>query len=176
MQFEKLNQPSNIDFSHDPDGVWFGDPCYVVPDDLWSHFCDQMFACEKEHELKRHYIGEVTDEPTGLNWYCWSTAYGDGCYNLQLNDKTVASLGVDAGMLSAIPMRLVNHWKKNHEDVNPRLGHVLDADVCVGQLNTEEGDMYFGHSITLPTGEESDYYEDEEEEECVAGFYFANDS
>lgn len=172
MYFEKLKQPNRIDFSHDPDGVWFGDPCYVVPKNQWGHFCDLMTKYEKDHELERHYIGEVTDEATGLNWYCWSTAYGDGSYSLQVNGNNVASLGVDAGTLSAIPMRLIKHWQQTG-DISDYvdLGHVLDSDICVGQLDTDGGDMYFGYNITLPTGFE---YNPEEEDEfdCVEEGFF----
>jgi hypothetical protein len=174
MQYEKLTQPSKIDFSHDPDGVWFGDPCYVVPEDQWLHFCNLMFAYEEKNKLERHYVGEVTDESTGLNWYCWNTAYGDGCYTLQVNGNSVASLGVDAGMLSAIPMRLIKHWTKTGDiSDHEGLGHVLDSDICVGQLDTSEGDMYFGYNITLPTGEQYNLHDEEEEEEqCVEEGYF----
>ena len=175
MQYEKLNSPNNVDFSHDPDGVWFGDPCYVVPEEQWGHFCDVMFAYEKKHKLARHYIGEVTDEATGLNWYCWNTAYGDGSYHLMVNDRSVAQLGVDAGMLAVIPMRLIKHWQKQGEISNYfEHGHVLDSGICSGVLDTEDGDMYFGYNITLPTGYDANHhFEDEEDEdECVPNGYF----
>lgn len=173
MQYEKLNHPNIIDFSHDPDGVWFGDPCYVVPNDQWGYFCDVMFAYEKQHEPGNHYIGEVTDEHSGFNWYCWNTAYGDGSYHLMVNHSSVAQLGVDAGMLAAIPMRLIKHWQKwgiisdcfSH-------GHVLEPGICTGELNTENGDMYFGQHITLPTGYDAEHNFEDEEEECVEEGYF----
>lgn len=173
MEYNKL-QDNNLDFKDHTDGVWFGDPCYVVPDDQWSHFCNKLFDYEKREEPGNHYIGEVHDEETGIGWYCWNTAFGDGCYSLELDGNTVAKLGVDAGMLAAIPMTLVNHWRKDIDGgTDPSLGHVLPADICNGKLATADGDMHFsggtGPLIAIPTGEccDDDYdpYEDECDEE-----------
>jgi len=170
MEYNKL-QDNNLDFKDHKDGVWFGDPCYVVPGDQWSHFCDTMFAYEKKAEPGHHYIGEVHDEATGIGWYCWSTAFGDGCYSLEVDGNTVASLGVDAGMLAAIPMTLVNEWRKDSDSgTNPSLGHVLPADICNGKLVTSEGDMHFsgggGPLIAIPTSWQCEDDYDENEDEC----------
>tara|TARA_B110000495_G_C22988498_1_gene581830 strand:+ start:394 stop:915 length:522 start_codon:yes stop_codon:yes gene_type:complete len=172
MEYSKL-EDNNIDFSDHEDGVWFGDPCYVVPEDQWASFCNAMFDYEKKADVGNYYIGEVHDEATGIGWYCWSTAYGDGCYSLEVDGNTVAELGVDAGLLSAIPMTLVNKWCKDPDShrTDPSLGHVLPADICNGYLATSEGDMHFrggtGPLIAIPTGDscDDDYdpYEDEEE-------------
>ena len=176
MEYKKL-EDNNLDFKDHKDGVWFGDPCYVVPENQWGYFCDTMFAYEKEAEPGHHYIGEVHDEATGIGWYCWSTAFGDGSYSLEVDGNTVASLGVDAGMLAAIPMTLINEWRKDPEthQSNPSLGHVLSAEICNGKLATSEGDMHFsgggGPLIAIPTSWqcEDDYDENEDEEE--EGFY-----
>ena len=170
MKYEELSKIHTIvDFS-DEEGVYFGDPCYVYPDERWESFCDANFAYEREHNPDRHHIGKITED-SGKVWYGWSTAYGDGCYALQRSGVTVARLGVDAGMLSAIPMSLIKEW--GAEASARELGHVLEPDHCVGPLNVDRGDMSWGnggYEITLPTGDS--IYEDEDEyDECEPNWY-----
>lgn len=169
MHFEELKSTDTVtSFTQDEQselGVWFGDPCYVVPEDMWSYFCDQMFAFEKNNKMDRHYVAQVTEEAFGQTFYCWSTAWGDGSYQLQLDGHAVASLGVDAGLLSAIPMSLIKRWGTQAAAASS--GHVLPAHVCQGTLISDQGDMWFegeNHSISLPTGYQDG--QDEEEEEC----------
>lgn len=170
MHFEQLKSTDTVtSFTQDDEselGVWFGDPCYVVPEDQWSFFCDRMFAFEKRNEhLGRHYVAQVTDEAYGLPFYCWSTAWGDGSYQLQLNGDKVASLGVDAGLLGAIPMSLIKRWGTESEAM--RLGHVLPSHVCEGKLISDGGDMWFEGSynnISIPTGYQDG--QDDDEHEC----------
>lgn len=161
MKFTQLTPANNnVDMTDETGGVWFGDPCYVFPNERWEEFCNTMFAYEKAHDPDRHYIGKVTSF-TGTDWYTWSTAYGDGCYHLQLNGNTVGRLGVDAGMLSAIPWSLIKEW--GTESAAKQLGHVMASCHCVGQLKTDQGDMHWGYDITLPTGGLDDESESDEE-------------
>lgn len=152
----------------DQDGFWFGDPCYVVPDELWGPFCDAWQNFEKQHninpeneQLPSHYVAEIHDEQTGIGFYSWSTAYGDGTYKLFVDDTPVADLGVDAGTLSAIPMKLIKHWKQqgrvgDYED----MGHVVSAKHLDGEIGCENGDFHWDQ-VSLPTG----YHEEDEEDE-----------
>jgi len=122
--------------------------------------------------LPRSYIAEVQDEETGYTLYCWSTAYGDGSYKLFVNDNEVASLSVDAGTLSAIPVGLIEHWKStgqisDYED----LGHVVSADKLQGELITENGDMFWG-DVRLPTGYEDESDEDDPWSDCEEEGFF----
>ena len=161
MHYEKL-QDSYINAS---DSFWIGDPCYVVPDSHWGPFCDNWQAYEKQQEkagnkLPRCYVAEVQHESTGYAFYTWSTAYGDGTYKLFVKNEPVASLGVDAGTLSAIPVGLIEYWKQNGEIGNYEdLGHVVDAEHLHGELYCDQGDTFWG-DMRLPTG-----FEEEEEEE-----------
>ena len=160
LQEEYINGDDEI-------GFWFGDPCYVVPGELWSVFCDAWQSYDKAHEededFKQHYVAETHDEETGIGFYSWSTAYGDGSYKLFVNDKCVANLGVDAGTLSAIPMKLINHWKEQGKigDYHD-LGHVVSADDLRGRIGCDGGDFYWGQ-VSLPTGESIREDDDEEE-------------
>ncbi len=54
------------------------------------------------------------------------TAYGDGVYSLKYKGKNVASLGVDAGLLSLIPIELVKSW--GNLEKAKRLGHIITMD------------------------------------------------
>ena len=151
---------------------WIGDPCYVVPDDHWDAMCDNWQRFERNNpDIGHHYIGRVKHEPTGLEFYTWSTAYGDGTYKLFVDDKEVAQLCVDAGCLSAIPVRLIEYWKENNIVGDyENLGHVVSADKLQGELVTEGGDAYWG-KMRLPTG----FIEDEEEDpwgECEEEEFF----
>ena len=172
MNYDKL-QDTHIK-GDDEDGFWFGDPCYVVPGQFWESFCDAWQAYDKRHEkdedFKHHYVAETHDEETGVGFYSWSTAYGDGTYKLFVNNSAVADLCVDAGTLSAIPMKLIKHWKQQgligeYED----LGHVVAAEHLDGAIGCEGGDFYWG-KVDLPTGYEADHEDDEECEE--EGWFF----
>lgn len=172
MHYDKLNKrDSIIDAETD---FWFGDPCYVVPDDHWDALCANWQTYEKANPQERHYIARVEHEPTGLCFYTWSTAFGDGTYELHVDDNVVAKLCVDAGCLSAIPVRLLEYWKEQgiigeYED----LGHVVSADKLHGELFTDSGDMFWG-KVTLPTGGMDEGWSDEHDpydEECCDPFY-----
>lgn len=166
MNYDKLTQTHVT--GDDQAGFWFGDPCYVVPEDLWIPFCDAWQAYDKRHEndedFKHHYVAETHDEETGVGFYSWSTAHGDGSYDLIVNYKVVARLGVDAGTLSAIPMKLINHWKQQGR-IGQYLshGHVVSAEHLDGLIECDNGDFHWGQ-VSLPTSG-SDEQEDECEEE-----------
>ena len=174
MEYERLGtkfQKDNVVNAADGTLWWFGDPCYVMPSDMWDVWCNRYVQYEKDNpDLPRCYIVQCHDQETGYDFYTWNTAYGDGCFPLFVDDNQVASLGVDAGTLSAIPMSLIHHWNKNgrlgeHDD----LGHVVNGTHCQGEMIMEDGDLFWG-DVRLPTGgcvdEEDDqeqYWEDDEE-------------
>lgn len=172
MNYDKL-QDTDIK-GDDEDGFWFGDPCYVVPDELWLPFCDAWQAYDKRHQndedFKHHYVAETHDEETGVGFYSWSTAYGDGTYVLSVNNERVASLPVDAGTLSAIPMKLIKHWERQGRLSNYKdLGHVVSAEHLNGSIGCDDGDFYWD-DVSLPTGYEDG--QDPDYDECdEEGFY-----
>lgn len=163
--YARLEQTDNVNMK-DPDGIWFGDPCYVVPDDLWDRWCDLYISYDKQHpDLPRCYVAECTSEHH--TFYTWSTAYGDGCYPLFVDDTQVARLGVDAGTLSAIPMGLIRRWHAGVPANLDHLGHVI-RDVHVGGLmQMDQGDLTWGE-VRLPTGgvDDDEYDPYDEELEC----------
>lgn len=157
--YARLEQTDNV-IMKDPDGIWFGDPCYVVPDNLWSTWCDKCHSYERlDPELPRCYIAECRSEHH--TFYTWSTAHGDGCYDLFVDDNRVASLGVDAGVLSAIPMSLIKKWHAETPADVDQLGHVIKHIDCAGEMIMDQGDLNWG-VVHLPTS--GDCEEDQEDE------------
>ena len=121
--------------------LWFGDPCYVVPNDLWEPFC--RLWTDSKHQVKVNYKNLPCD------FFVWSTAWGDGEYELKMNDEVIASLGVDAGMLSMIPIRLIKQWiiesGEKIRDVCPGYfsgGYALQGHFK-GKLVVKKGNMSF---------------------------------
>lgn len=149
---------------------WVGDPCYVVPEQHWDVLCTNWSAYDKQHQYdtdyKHHYVALAQDEESGSCFHLWSTAYGDGCYPLFVNDNQVAKLGVDAGVLSVIPMSLIEHWQKQGLCGDYlECGHVVAAEHLRGQMWCDAGDFFWG-DLSLPTGElEQDESDEAEEEE-----------
>ena len=171
MHYDKLKD-NNIN-THT--AFWIGDPCYVVPDQYWGPLCDNWQAFESREEnqdLPRSYVAEVSDEEAGLYFYVWNTAYGDGSYPLFVNNNEVASLAVDAGCLSAIPVSLINHWKREGiiGDYHG-MGHVVNAEHLRGELVSEGGDMFWG-DVRLPTGMMEDDEEEDPWAECEEEGFF----
>lgn len=163
--YARLEQTDNVNMK-DPDGIWFGDPCYVVPDDLWDRWCDLYISYERQHpDLPRCYVAACRSER--VTFYTWSTAYGDGCYPLHVDDEPVANLGVDAGTLSAIPVGLIKRWHDGVPVDLDHLGHVVRDAHVGGCMELEHGDLTWG-AIKLPTGgvtdDEYDPYDDDDAE------------
>ena len=104
--------------------VWIGDPCYVIPDELWDSVCEQIFkGGGREVGFKIRFTFDqilnasisqeilqkcrVRDDSELVFLQC-GTAYGDGTFD----SNTGFSYGVDAGCLAIIPEYLVDHQKK----------------------------------------------------------------
>jgi len=169
-----------VDFRSYIGGVYFGDPCYVVPGwdddvDLWDQLCNKMFVpvTRKHPETGEEFtyqeesfdgknnirvvdVHRKMDEPPG-RFYMWNTAYGDGSYPITFNDRKVADVGVDAGCLSIIPMNLINKWGKEADAKSD--GYVYEGPGLHGFLAVEEGDMRWNRWDVL-TGDNSQEDED----------------
>lgn len=75
--------------------IWIGDPCYIIDD--WSAFCEAVV--DRVHETGE---GVFVKTPAGT-MFVISTAYGDGNYSVKQAGKTVGHIGVDAGLICAMP-------------------------------------------------------------------------
>jgi len=138
------------------------DPCYVIGGDpFWGDLCDFSFPDDQEH--RNHFY--IHSE--GCVIFAFSTAYGDGFYPVS-DGNICKKVGVDAGMLSLIPMDYIN----NHCHVEDRYGNkIIELGVEV-ELDSpdypkyDNGDVFVGN-ITIKTNDwgkdETDYEDDEDE-------------
>ena len=131
--------------------VYVGDPCYVFPGEdysLWDKACDAMFDVNNEFNDRDNLrVMEIN----GIKSYWFGTNSGDGCYPLKKNNRQIAELGVDAGMLSFIPLEIVeilNNGAKDPGRSLDSLGKVVeiednynyklyDGDITVGPFSIQ---------------------------------------
>lgn len=96
---------------HEYHGVYdhyVGDPCYVIPDDRWSEFCDKLFALETYRKYGGGIIRWEVDGETYLI-DVHNSPFGDGTWSFDMQDDEGNDivLGVDAGLLAIVPMECV---------------------------------------------------------------------
>lgn len=131
---------------------WVGDPCYIFSDDAWTELCNQMFGNRNNTEFddSNHVrVVEVKFENKNFTCYLFGTAYGDGSYPFKFNGKFKDTLGVDAGMLSVIPIELTN-IKNWGESKNSGTIITLNKDV-IGKMYVNNGDFEFSNVIQITT-------------------------
>lgn len=87
---------------------YVGDPCYVIPDDRWSEFCDKLFALETYRKYGGGIIRWEVDGETYLI-DVHNSPFGDGTWSFDMQDDEGNDivLGVDAGLLAIVPMECV---------------------------------------------------------------------
>jgi hypothetical protein len=112
--------------------VWVGDPCYVMDD--WDNFCEKLFAVEKENKgySDRDGVKMVTDK--GSFFVC-GTNCGDGVFPVKAHGYQKGTVGVDAGLLSIIPMEMIAEDKRARAK---DLGFITQVD---GTVEAREGDF-----------------------------------
>lgn len=105
-----------INFLKPVNCVWIGDPCYVIPDELWDDVCDQGDGVIEFDFYELQDIGYLPPSFMGacqragvdnLKFILYGTAYGDGDYN----SKSGFQYGVDSGCLGIIPEHLIDPEK-----------------------------------------------------------------
>ena len=134
---------------------WIGDPCYYISDDNWDDVCNQIYDGASSS------IDGMFINADGKEFIVIRTRWGDGCYALN-NYYTgrVANLGVDAGLLSIIPVSLDTPLGKKSG------GIVIELEKDV-PFSADNGDFVFGdYSVnTSGDGEEDEDYDGEEDED-----------
>ena len=95
---------------------YIGDPCYVIPDDRWSAYCDKKYP-DKNKPPK---VG-VFWLPDGTKYADFDTKYGDGMY--ESFGKTQQMFYVDSGSIACIPVDALPSDK-----VEKAKGHVVHFD------------------------------------------------
>jgi len=143
---------------------WVGDPCYIFADNSWQKLCKLMCPTHTDPDFDDRDTVRVV-EVDGVKCYLFGTAYGDGTYNLKQSDEVIGKLGVDAGMLSIIPMEIVKlrGWGKTKwagTEITFRGNNKK-------QIGVDGGDFFVDIYSIRTTDEEETYedYDDEEEED-----------
>jgi hypothetical protein len=152
--------------------VWIGDPCYVFGDNAWNEFMAVQWADRKNPNKPTvdDHNGAVLETVHGPAYLC-GTAYGDGFYDVRVNGESVGGCGVDAGLLSVIPLatvkKLVKDKKRggagNGRD-NLALGLILAVD---GKFEANGGDFSVGNLSVNTSGEGE---EEEESDSAMKDF------
>jgi hypothetical protein len=98
------------------------DPCYVFgkPRELWSRICNELKE-GPDRDARDPLIMTVDNNKV----FIFSTAYGDGCYPVSQDEEVIGECGVDAGLLSFIPEKLITSLNHKRED----LGTWVDIDM-----------------------------------------------
>lgn len=137
------------------------DPCYLHPDNEWNDFC----GCLEYNgfEKKKGNCSSLTpaDHSNGIEMFykgsryiVIGTAWGDGFFELKQGRKTIAKLGVDAGLLAVIPLELAESWPEFKK--NKHLGHIVEIKYDA-TLEANGGNFKFaGYSVDT-SGEEEDF-------------------
>ena len=123
-------------------GFYVGDPCYVLPDEIYHGIWGDKYNFEDG----------LIETPEG-NWLVHGTAYGDGCYD---------GYFVDSGTLSVIPAELIAEDKAKDA---LRLGKIFPGKEASVDWVGQTGAFIVGikdpnRSFDIITGE---YEEDEED-------------
>lgn len=116
-----------------PAGKYYiGDPCYVVPNNLWGKLIDSTgcFGLNLEN-VENWNDGKFFYR--GLPCFVNGTAYGDGVYY----DGNGTKYGVDAGLLGIMPVEVC---KKS----GLKLGRVVEISEPF-EVWEDDGIFHFGH-------------------------------
>ena len=112
---------------------YIGDPCYVIRGAAWNNIVKNHYNLD--HTENSHHI------VNGHDCYLFNTAHGDGLFQLKDGETVVAYLGVDAGMIGAVPLEAI-------PDIDVltglQLGYVADIDLSSDTCKSDDGDMTFG--------------------------------
>lgn len=73
------------------------DPCYIVPNDEWSDFCDKLFANGNTPDTDA--VLPYTIEGFGKITHLSTTANGDGSVRVPGYKGRIFEIGVDAGLV-----------------------------------------------------------------------------
>jgi len=164
-----------IDPKFEKGQYWIGDLCYIYPDDFWSDYVEEAF--EGTNGRGKDWQGAIL-EYNGIKVFTCNTCYGDGCYPVRKNGQVIGQCGVDAGMLSLVPVSLAQTWPEWKE--KKELGIIIDVEkdftIEVFGEQKRKGNWRFLDYDVITDYEEGGE-EDNEEEELDDGYgeYGEND-
>ena len=106
-------------------GLYIGDPCYVINEEDWSDFLDEYRIARK--------AGFTHFKFKGFTVGVTRTAHGDGSYT----GTDGFSYSVDAGLLGVVPLELVEDKEKAE-----RLGRVIEGSFLKSRLMYKDKKVY----------------------------------
>lgn len=143
-----------------PGEYYIGDPCYVIRDEDWMDCLEEtayfnmlepgterkyrpsdlqngVFSFEDGNEIQYRFAGS-------------STKYGDGCYPCRENGMQLGECGVDAGLIAAVPVAMV---EAVGEPSGLDLGvlHTFEHPFNIGY---DDGVISFGHVKVITCDED----------------------
>ena len=133
-------------------GFYIGDPCYVLPDEIYYGVWDEQYNFED---------GKIIVKD-GLAFLVHGTAYGDGEYF----DDIGTSYGVDSGTLAVVPFELIKKPEIMPSEGDYEYGRFVAGTNAT--LDYRDGVFTFkvnGKEIVIDTDPAYDDYEYEEDED-----------
>lgn len=127
-------------------GLYIGDPCYVINREDWSDFLDEYIIARK--------VGFKHFKFKGFTVGVTRTAHGDGSYT----GTDGFSYSVDAGLLGVVPLELVEDKEKAE-----RLGRVIEGSFLKSRLMYKDKKVYIylgGKTVCIDTDWE--YFEEDD--------------
>lgn len=128
------------------------DPCYIFPDEHWGSFVSNNYDNGEEGKDLQ---GADVELETGRFFFC-ATAYGDGEYPLFRGcSEHLGDLGVDAGILSLIPIDLAKTWPEFEENKHLGIEVNVDEDFAIRILGrgSRPGDWKFSNYRVITSDE-----------------------
>ena len=150
--------PKEYTFSAEPKELPKGkylviDPCYIIGGDpFWGEMCNWSYKGKFQNGRPDGFYIQLGKHTL----FVWNTAYGDGCYPAS-DGNTCGECGVDAGLLSLVPMGFVKTCPKNYSDTDrpiTELGTVLKLDED-STPEVDNGNLTCGN-ISVITGDGED--------------------
>ncbi len=141
---------------------YVGDPCYIIPDDLWSEFCDKVSAFDGCLGTDEMIEGGFGFEFHGEQVWCANTKYGDGGYYDQHNRE----YDVATGLIGVVPDSFV--VPEPGDKATETSGTMVDGGHIIVFKNDfsverDDGVIHIGH-IAIDTDPPSE--EDDAEDDC----------
>lgn len=140
---EKKNDNTIAQRVNEGEHLWYvGDPCYIIPDDEWSEFCEKTW--DKEHQVKDDPHMDSVFDWRGQTLTIWSNG-GDGTWtfpNLRNTVNGVKSFGVDAGIFCVIALHELQRYENDPADMGIIFDYEPELEVRddVVYINDEHDD------------------------------------
>lgn len=143
---------------------YIGDPCYVVPDEYWSEFCNQLeiLGCYRyqENSFYNDKLGVTFHFERNnqiFSMFVAGTAYGDGCYEIHGSGE---AFGVDAGLFCVFNIKeFIEFFGEEFDQKQLDDGISLDVD-GIPEFDGK-GNMILGKYFVDTSGSGEEDEEDE---------------